>query len=136
MQLALQVNVTVPNQPSSLAKVCDKLRANDVNITAITCTEGREHTTIHMIVNDVETAKIVLQDLGKVSTTPVLGFLMKNKPGMIAVIGRACAVAGVNIHNLFATTAGKEAMVYVSVDDVEKAATSLKEWEKNLSKNH
>lgn len=136
MQLALQVNVTVSNQPSSLAKVCDKLRSNDVNITAITCSEGREKSIIHLIVNDVETAKIVLQELGQVTTTPVLGFLIKNKPGMIATLGRACAVAGVNIHNLFATTAGKEAMVYVSVDDVEKAATSLKEWEKTLSKSH
>src|SRR5438045_2788052 len=61
MQPALQVNVTVPNQPSSLARVCDKLRANNINISAITCTEIRENTTIHMIVDDPESAKIVLR---------------------------------------------------------------------------
>ncbi len=136
MQLAIQVNVTVPNQPSSLAKVCDKLRASDVNVKAITCTEGRESTVIHLIVNDPETAKIVLQQLGTVTTSPVLGFLMKNKPGMIATLGRACAVAGVNIHNLYATTAGKEAMVYLAVDDVERAAASLKDWERAQHKTH
>ncbi len=124
----------MPNVPSSLAKVCDKLRSSDVNITAITCTEGKERTVIHLIVNDPETAKIVLKDLGEVSTTFVLGFQMKNKPGAIATLGRACAVAGVNIHNIYATTSGKEAMVYVSVDDVEQAAASLKKWEETQGK--
>ncbi len=129
MQPALQVNVAMPNVPSSLAKVCDKLRSSDVNITAITCTEGKERTIIHLIVNDPETAKIVLKDLGEVSTTFVLGFQMKNKPGAIATLGRACSVAGINIHNIYATTFGKEAMVYVSVENIEEAVKALKKWE-------
>lgn len=134
MQAALQVNITVPNQPSSLARVCDKLRSSDINISAITCTEGKDHTIIHLIVDDPETAKIVLKDIGPVSTTFVLGFKMKNQPGMIGIIGRACAVSDVNIKNIYATTAGKEAMVYIYAENPEKAAESLKNWEKSLGK--
>jgi len=129
---ALQVNVTVPNQPSSLARLCDKLRASDVNIGAICCTEGKDHTVIHLIVDDPETAKIVLKDIGPVSTTFVLGFKVKNQPGVIAMLGRACAIADVNIKNIYATTAGKESMVYIHSEDMEKAAISLKKWEKTL----
>ncbi|MDB4978556.1 MAG: domain protein-containing protein [Candidatus Peribacteria bacterium] len=136
MQPALQVNISVSNQPSSLARVCDTLRAHSINISAITCTEMKERTTIHLIVDDPESAKIVLRDLGTVSSTFVLGFKVKNQTGAIASLGRACAVAGVNIHNIFATTCGKEAMVYISVDEIEKAAESLKAWEHNQTKHH
>lgn len=133
MQTAVQVNIAMPNVPSSLAMVGDKLRSNSVNINAITCTEGKEKTIIHLIVDDVDTAKIVLKELGPVTTTNVLGFKMKNKPGAIASIGRACAAAGINIGMIYATTCGKEAMVYVTVEDSAKAMANMKTWEKTLS---
>lgn len=134
MQTAVQVNITMPNVPSSLAKVGDRLRAADVNILAICCTEGKEKTAIHLIVNDTETAKIVLKDLGPVTTTPVLGFKLKNKPGAIAGIGRACAAAGINIGIVYSTTCGKESMTYVTVEDVDKAVKLMQEWEGTLRK--
>ncbi len=134
MELDTQVNVSMPNVPSSLAKVGDKLRSSDVNISAITCTEGPDKTVIHLIVDDIETAKIVLKDLGTVTTTGVLAFKMKNKPGAIANIGRACAAAGINIGMIYATTCGKEAMVYVTVPDIKDAADKVAVWEKSAGK--
>jgi len=58
MKTDVQVNITVPNTPSSLAKVCDALRSADVNILAIACSEGTPSTIIHLIVNDFETARL------------------------------------------------------------------------------
>lgn len=134
MEAAVQVNITMPNVPSSLAKVGDKLRSSEVNINAITCTEGPASTIIHMIVDDTETAKLVLRDLGPVTTTDVLAFKMKNRPGAIAGIGRTCAAAGVNIGMIYATTCGKEAMVYATVADIEKAVAAVKAWEAGAGK--
>ena len=134
MKIVEQVNITVPNVPSSLAKVGDKLRSADVNIEAITCTEGPTHTVIHLIVNDSETALLVLKDLGPVSVREVLRFEMHNKPGGIASIGRACAAQSINIRNIYATSSGKEATVYLSVENVTKAFELLKEWEKSAGK--
>lgn len=134
MRIVEQVNITVPNAPSSLAKVGDKLRAAEVNIDAITCTEGPTHTVIHMIVSDAETAKLVLKDLGTVTAREVLELQLKNKPGAIAQVGRACAAMGINIRNIYATTCGREAMVYVSVEDVGTAMELLKKWEKSAGK--
>ncbi len=136
MQTAVQVNIAMPNVPSSLAKVGDKLRASNVNISAISCTAGTTHTAIHLIVDDVETAKIVLKELGQVTVTDVLAFKMKNKPGAIAAIGRACAAANLNIHMIYATTCGKEAMVYVAVEDLAKAMESLHTWEQSFGKTN
>ena len=129
-----QVNITMPNVPSSLAKVSDRLRSSDINIDAISCTEGPSHTIIHIIVDDPETAKLVLKELGPVSTTEVLGIKMRNKPGAIANIGRGCAAMGINIRMIYATTCGKEAMVYVRIENVTKAIELLKQWEKSAGK--
>ncbi len=134
METAVQVNITMPNVPSSLAKVGDTLRSADVNIDAISCTEGPTQTAIHLIVDDVETAKIVLKKLGHVSTTAVLAFRMKNTPGAIANIGRAMAAADINIGMIYATTCGKEAMVYVTVPQPEDAVAKVKAWEKSAGK--
>ncbi len=132
MDLATQVTVVMKNVPSSLAKVGDKLRASEVNIEAISCTEGRDSTAIHLIVSDPDTAKIVLRELGTVSALDVLALKMKNKTGAIADIGRALAAAGINIGSIYATTCGKEAMVYVTVlnADPAEALNAMRAWEK------
>ncbi len=132
MQIVNQVNIAIANVPSSLAKVGDRLRAEELNIDAISCTENPP--VIHLIVDDPETAKLVLKDLGSVTITPVIAFVVINKPGVIATIGRAFAAVGVNIRLIYATTFGKDAMVYVSVDDAAGTVELLKKWEKSAGK--
>ena len=126
MELATQINVGLENHPGALARLSDMLRAADVNIEALFCTDGEKETVVHLIVDDVETAKLVLRDLGKVSTTEVLAFRIHNKPGAIAQISRMCAGAQINIRHIYATAIGKEAMCYLAVDDMEKAKKALK----------
>lgn len=134
METAIQLNIPVPNSPSSLAKVGDTLRAANVNILAISCTEGKSTTIIHLVVDDHETAKIVLKPW-KITTTKILSFLIKNKPGAIASIGRALAGANINIRYIYATTTGKEARAFVALDDeeTEKALKSLAPWKNGLT---
>jgi len=125
MKTVVQLNVSLPNHPGTLARMSDVLRSADVNIDALFCEEGK-NTAIHLIVDDVETAKMVLREISTVTTTEVLAIPAKNKPGTIAQIARKCAGAGINIRNIYATTLGKEAMVYLIVDDIEKTKKVLK----------
>ncbi|HLD71535.1 MAG TPA: ACT domain-containing protein [Candidatus Peribacteraceae bacterium] len=136
MQSEVQLSVTMPNIPSSLAKVCDTLRAANVNIVAISCTEGSAATIIHLVVNDPETAKIVLKPFGKIISKNILSFLVKNKPGAIASIGRAFAGAEINIHNIYSTTTSKDSRVYVVVEDAEKALKALEPWKSTIMEAH
>ena len=129
MDSVTQINLTLTNQPNSLARIGDKLRAAKVNIDAIACTEGQPNSTVHLVVDDAETAEPVLQELGTVTTDNVLRFRMKNKPGAIGNIGRALGAADVNIRNMYATTWGKDATVYVTVDDVDKAVAGMQAWQ-------
>jgi hypothetical protein len=126
MKTAVQLNVTLPNQPGSLALMSDRLRAADVNIEALFCEEKGRESIVHVIVDDVETAKIVLKQVDHVTTTDVLSIKVKNSPGAIAQIARMCAGASINILHIYATSLGKEAMMYLAVDDLEKAKKVLK----------
>lgn len=126
MEIALQINVGVLNSPGSLARMSDMLRAADVNVEALFCTDGEKESVVHLIVDDTETAKVVLRDIGTISTTEVLAIQIKNKPGAIAHIARMCAGAKINIHHIYATSLGREAMCYLAVDDVETAKKVLK----------
>ncbi len=44
----------------------------------------------------------------------------------MAHIARMCAGAQINIHHIYATSLGKEAMCYLAVDDIEQAKRLLK----------
>ncbi len=126
MKVALQINVIVPNSPGSLARMSDMLRAADVNVEALFCTDGEKESVVHFIVDDVETAKMVLREIGKITTTEVLAIQVKNKPGAIANVARMCAGAQINIRHIYATSLGKEAMCFLAVDNMEAAKKVLK----------
>ncbi len=126
MKTALQLNVGIPNHPGTLARMSDMLRAADVNIEALFCSDGEKESVVHIIVDDVETAKMVMRELGSVTTTEVLAFKVKNSPGAIAHVARMCAGAKINIRHIYATSLGKEAMCYLAVDDIAKAKDVLK----------
>ncbi len=104
----------------------DILRSADVNVEALFCTDGEKETVVHIIVDDVETAKIVLKEIGPISTTDVLAIRIKNSPGAIAHIARMCAGASINIRHIYATSLGKEAMCYLAVNDMDAAKRVLK----------
>lgn len=115
----MQVTVEVDNKPGALLSVCEALGSN--NIDAISCTEAG-HTAIHLVVSDADAAEEALRAVGSVTLKEIVAFQMANEPGAVASIAKACSDAGVNIHTIYATTAGEGgAMVYVDVDDLPKA---------------
>lgn len=123
---AIQLTINLPNSPGALARTSDMLRAADVNIDALSCTEGPKVTLVHLVVDDPETAKIVLRPVSEVKETEIVAYKVSNKPGAIADLARKCAGGGINIKHIYATSLGKEAMCYVEVDDLERAKKALK----------
>ncbi len=126
MSTVLQLTINLPNSPGALARTSDMLRAADVNIDALSCTEGPKETLVHLVVDDPETAKMVLRPINDVAAREIIAYKVSNKPGAIADLARKCAGGGINIRHIYATSLGKEAMCYVDVDDLEKAKKALK----------
>lgn len=126
MKKVLQLSIGLPNSPGSLAHMSDMLRAADVNIDALFCTEVAQETAVNLIVDDAETAKMVLGKIGPVTVTEVLMMETQNKPGTIAQLARKCAGAGINIRHIYAVSSGKGAMVYLATEKLDEAAEVLK----------
>ncbi len=126
MKTALQISIGLPNNPGALARMSDMLRAAEVNIEALSCTEGPKETIVHIVVSDPETAKIVLAPLNAIEAREIIAYTVANKPGAIADLARKCAGGGINIRHIYATSLGREAMCYVDVDDLEKAKKVLR----------
>lgn len=126
MKVAIELSIALPNHPGALARMSDMLRAADVNIEAMFCREDEKDTSVHLVVNDPETAKMILRQIGEVQEESVVAYTVKNKPGTIADLARKCAGAGINIRHIYASSAGKEAMCYLAVDDIEKAKKALR----------
>ncbi len=125
MYIAQQLSIPLKNSPGSLARMSDALRASDVNIEALFCVEGPQQSIVQMVVDDPETAKIVLRDIAPVESIDVIALDVKNKPGVIAGFTRTLAGAGINIHHIYATASGKTAMLYLHVSDTQKAMEVL-----------
>jgi hypothetical protein len=126
MKIVSQLSIGIPNTIGSMAHMTDMLRAADVNIDALFCTEGVPTTTVHLVTDDPETAKMVLAKIGPVTTMDVISLDMPNKPGSIAHVARKCAGAGVNIKHMYATSTGKGATLYLATEQVQPAMNALK----------
>ena len=126
MNIVQQLTIGVSNHPGSLAHVSDTLRRSGVNIDAVSCTEGKHETLLHVVVDDPVIGKMALTTLGNVTETPIIAYRVKNKPGAIADLARKCAGAQISILKIYATSLGKEAMCYLEVDDLSKASKALK----------
>lgn len=128
-----QLNVSLKNAPNSLALLSDALRAADVNMEAVSCTQGEQHTTVHMVVDDAEVAKDAVASVGEVTAEQVLEFDMKNEVGAVGNAARALGSAGVNVNYVYATAskAPGTTTVFMSVDDMQKAMDALEQWKED-----
>ncbi len=120
MRVVTQLDVTVDNVPGRLSAVCTALLQSSINILGMCASSEGSKQVWHFVVNDIEAAKSALVSKGSaVTTSDVLGFsCAEDKPGIIAAIARTCSDSGINIGNIYCTSAvlGGPTSVYLSVD--------------------
>lgn len=115
-----QISVTLKNAPGELARLAEALSERKVSLDGLcrTDTSGAK-VTEQLIVDDVKVAKKVLASQGKkFSTTKILKFsCADDQPGVVAVIARKFSDAGINIENVFHSSAGRGSLtvLYVAV---------------------
>jgi len=105
-EVAHQLSIFVANKPGVLAKVCDLLKKEKLNILAITTSDNRDHSIIRLVVDEPHRALGLLEDYGTlVQQTDVIMIDGPNRPGMIGEIARKLGAAHVNIEYLYCSTA-------------------------------
>lgn len=123
-----QLTVFVPNQKGTLVSVTDILAKNNVNLRALSIAETEEFGILRLIVNDVVTAKKVLEDENYlIKTVDVVGVKIGDEPGKLTSALSVLDKADINVEYLYAfmTRTEKHAYVVLRVEDNENTENAL-----------
>ncbi len=117
--MATEFQVSLKNQPGTLAQLCTLLGDARVNIDALQGISAGEESLVQFVPNDPDKAIRALKAGGIVFTQrEVLLVEVLDQPGMLGDVALVMADAGINIDSIYVTAAG---YVVFGVDDLDGA---------------
>jgi len=118
--------VDMENRPGELARLCEAMADNRINLVLSAMAHGEE-CTIVFVADDEGAAQTVLQDAGLTyEMRPALTIRLENQPGTGATTFRRLADAGVNAELLLPVRVSDEFFfAVICVDNEEKARDAL-----------
>ncbi len=125
-----QFSVFLVNKPGILARVCQRLADDHVNILALSMMDSTEHGVLRMVVEDPGRARASLSDLDVPTTeSQVLVATLPNRPGSLADVVERLSAAHVNVNYAYCTTGapGGKSLGVFRVSDLKKAISVLEE---------
>ena len=123
-----EFDVYVQNKPGELAKVCEMLGDDGVNIKAIASERGNARPMIRIVTDDETTAKSALARSGTpYDLRDVIAVKMIDRPGELGKISRRLAKAMVNVDSIYIIGKdGGTTDIAFTVDNIQKAENALK----------
>lgn len=128
MHITKQLAIFLENRPGTLARVCDALAENKINIYAISTSDTIDHTVMRMVVSDYRKALHVFEQHGTlVVEDDVLMVEGSNKPGSLARIAHKLANAKINIEYAYCATPPevKKGLLILRVKEAKRALKAL-----------
>ena len=128
MQITKQLAIFLENRPGTLARVCDALAEQKINIYAITTSDTVDHSVIRLVVSDYRRAIHLLEQHNTlVVEDDVLIFEGTNRPGEIARIAHKLAGAKINIEYCYSATpsSAKKGLLILRLTNAAKALKVL-----------
>jgi len=129
MEIAHQLSLFLANKPGTLAKVCEELARQKINIYALTIADSVDHAVVRMVVSDTARALALFEERGVlVVDCKVLTVENSNKPGSLARIASRLAQAEINIDYAYVATSptAKTGLLVLRVRDPKRALKVLK----------
>ncbi len=128
MNITKQLALFLENRPGTLARVCDALSKEKINIYALSTSDTVDHSVVRMVLSDPMRALHLFEEHGTlVVEDDVLMIDGDNKPGSLAEIARRLSQAKVNIEYAYCATspASKKGLLILRVSDAKKALKVL-----------
>jgi len=118
--------VDLENQPGELARLCEAMAANGINLV-LSATAHGDAGTVVFVADDEAAAQGALEDAGlRYAMRAALTIRMENQPGAGATTFRKLAEAGVNADLLLPIRVSDDVFfAVICVDDEEKARDAL-----------
>jgi hypothetical protein len=130
METAIQLSVFLENQPGTLARVCDELARNEINILAMTVANTIDHAIVRLVVDRPHKALDIFEERGTpCDDNEVILLQGDNRPGSLAEIAHKLANADVNIHYAYLATPSGESrgLLVLRTDDIPRTMKALGE---------
>lgn len=128
MHITKQLAIFLENRPGMLARVCDALAENKINIYAISTSDTVDHSVMRMVVSDYRKALLVFEEHGTlVVEDDVLLIEGDNRVGSLAKIAHKLGAAKINVEYAYCATPpdSKKGLLVVRVKDAKKALKVL-----------
>jgi hypothetical protein len=128
MQITKQLALFLDNRPGTLARLCDALGKEKINIYAISISDTVDHSVIRLVVSDPDRAQALFEDHHVlVVDDDVLMIEGDNKPGSLARIAHKLADKSINIEYAYCATSpsAKKGLLVLRVSDTAKALKVL-----------
>lgn len=128
MEVATQLALFLVNRPGALARVCQALSENEINILAFSMSDTVDHTVLRMVVSDPRKALAIFEDRGAlVVDCEVLLLHGDNRPGSLAAIAAKLSEAHINIEYAYSATSprARNGLLVMRVTNVRKALKVL-----------
>src|SRR5690349_5144463 len=130
MPTAKELNIQLENKPGTLAKLCNALAGRKVNIVAFQASTDERRSQVHLIVDNVATAKTVLNTEGLTYTeADVAQVSLPNNPGTLARAAGRLGEANININYAYAgiEPSTNTPLLFFGVAEVGRAAQLLEQ---------
>ena len=98
ISIQTQLSVFLDNRPGTLARMCQALSQQGVNILAMCISDTIDHAVIRMVVNDAKKAVHIVEGLRlALQERDVILMDVPNQLGAVAAIAQKLTAAGINL---------------------------------------
>jgi len=128
ISIETQLSVFLDNRPGTLARTCQALAKEGINVLALSISDTVDHAVVRMVVSDAKKAARVLQGLhATVHERDVVFLEIRNAPGELARIAERLAEAGINIEYAYCTasTSQEAGAMVLRTNNIEETIDAL-----------
>ncbi len=128
MHITKQLAIFLENRPGTLARVCDALAEQKINIYAISTSDTVDHIVMRLVVSDYRRALHVFEAHGTlVVEDDVVVVEGDNKAGSLAQIAHKLAAARINIEYAYCATPpdARRGLLILRVNNARRALKVL-----------
>ncbi len=106
MEFVHELTAHLENKPGRLAKICEALSHEKVNIRALSVMDTGDRSVLRFVVDQVEPAMRILTSLGtEAESCEVLSVEMENRPGALTRVLEKLATEHINIEYAYVSGA-------------------------------
>jgi len=128
ISIEAQLAVFLDNRPGALARICQALAREGINILALSISDTVDHAVVRMVVSDSKKASKILDGLHvTVQERDVVFMEVPNKPGLLAQIAQKLAAAGINIEYAYCTASASQEFgnLVLRTNNIEETINAL-----------